>query len=35
MNKRQKNDMPIILYAFIGAGIGAFLGLLAYVKDWI
>lgn len=32
---RRRNDIPTILFFVIGAGIGAFLGLLAYVKDWI
>ena len=27
--------VPGIVFLFIGTGIGAFLGLLAYVKDWI
>lgn len=36
MNTKQKtNDTSIVLYAFFGICIGAFFGLLAYVKDWI
>lgn len=36
MNTKQKTSVKsLVLYAFIGMCIGAFLGLLAYVKDWI
>ena len=40
MNTKQKtNDtslvLSLVLYAFIGMCIGAFLGLLSYVNDWI
>lgn len=34
MNKKQIN-MPLIFYVFMGTCVGAFFGLLAYVKDWI
>lgn len=35
MNNKQKKDTSVVLYAFIGASIGSFFGLLAYVKDWV
>lgn len=31
----RRNGIPVILYYVIGAGIGAFLGLLSYTNDWI
>lgn len=30
-----RNYIPGFVFVFIGTGIGSFLGLLAYVKDWI
>lgn len=37
MNKelKTKNTASLVLYGFMGASVGAFFGLLAYVKDWI
>lgn len=36
MNTKQKTNVTsLVLYAFIGMCIGAFLGLLSYVNDWI
>lgn len=31
----KKERTPAIVYAFMGAGIGAVFGLLCYVKDWL
>lgn len=35
--KRRPNQSKsgYVIYAFIGASVGAVLGLVAYVKDWI
>lgn len=33
--KFNQSKSSYVLFAFIGAGLGAFLGLVAYVKDWI
>ena len=33
--KKEKQDLQLALYVFPAAGIGAFIGLLAYVKDWL
>jgi len=33
--KLNQNKSSYVVFAFIGAGLGAFLGLVAYVKDWI
>ncbi len=36
MKKRNNiNKISYVIPAFIGAGLGAVLGLVAYVKDWI
>ena len=35
MNNKQKKNTSLVLYAFMGASIGAVFGLVAYVKDWI
>ncbi|PYF05700.1 CrcB family protein [Ureibacillus chungkukjangi] len=32
---KAKITSNLVVPAFFGAGIGAFLGLLAYVKDWL
>jgi len=34
MNILKKNKRSFVVPAFIGIGIGALLGLVAYVKDW-
>lgn len=34
LNKKRYNP-NIIIPIFFGAGIGTFLGLIAYVKDWL
>lgn len=31
----NKKELNILLYIFIGSCIGAPIGLLAYIKDWI
>ncbi|GFN29873.1 hypothetical protein PCURB6_01330 [Paenibacillus curdlanolyticus] len=33
--KRTIESSNFVLPAFVGTGIGALLGLVAYVKDWI
>ena len=33
--KPGQSESGYVIYAFIGAGVGAVLGLVAYVKDWI
>lgn len=33
--RNQPKDIPAIVFIFIGSGLGVFVGLLAYVKDWI
>lgn len=36
MNKSEnKKELKVTLYVFIGSCIGAPIGLLAYIKDWI
>lgn len=32
---QQKKSIPFIFYIFMGTCVGAFFGLLAYVKDWL
>ena len=32
--KDSRNKSSYVVLAFIGSGVGAFLGLIAYVKDW-
>jgi len=33
--KLNESKSSYVVYAFIGAGLGAFLGLIAYVKNWV
>ncbi|MGA5691333.1 hypothetical protein [Cytobacillus pseudoceanisediminis] len=33
--KHNQSKSNYVVYAFIGVGLGSFLGLVAYVKDWI
>ena len=33
--KKEKQDLQLALYVFPAASIGALIGLLAYVKDWL
>lgn len=33
--KKEKQNLKLALYVFPAASIGALIGLLAYVKDWI
>ncbi len=33
--KKEKKSLQPVLYVFPAAGIGALLGLLAYVKGWL
>ncbi|MFJ8235834.1 hypothetical protein ACIQ34_08830 [Ureibacillus sp. NPDC094379] len=34
-SKKEKFEVPLVLYVFFGGGIGAVLGLLTYVKGWL
>lgn len=34
LNKQEINKSSYLMLAFIGTGVGALLGLIAYVKDW-
>ncbi|MBM7607370.1 hypothetical protein JOD29_000607 [Lysinibacillus composti] len=34
-SKKEKYEVPLVIYVFFGAGVGAFIGLLTYVKGWL
>lgn len=34
-SKKEKKDLNLALYVFPAAGIGALIGLLAYINDWL
>ena len=35
VGKKEKQDLQLALYVFPAAGIGALIGLLAYVNGWL
>ncbi|MDN4492984.1 hypothetical protein [Ureibacillus aquaedulcis] len=35
VSKKEKQDLQLALYVFPAAGIGALIGLLTYINDWL